>query len=152
MLFLSLRWREGSKMSFRSSAGLFPVLYRTTPLRVRLAGLSGAAGVALRTVLTRRELDELDDRVLADIGLSRGEAEKEARRAPWDLGPTRRFPRRLAPHRPGGMDALRTRLREMFRRRRSRRAISGLDRHMLKDIGISYAEAEFEANKPAWRP
>ena len=36
-------------------------------------------------------------------------------------------------------------------RRRSRRRIAGLDQQMLKDIGISYAEAEAEANKPFWR-
>ncbi len=31
------------------------------------------------------------------------------------------------------------------------RSIAQLDSHMLKDIGVSLAEAEAEANKPFWR-
>lgn len=137
-------------MSIRSSAGLFPALYGHTPLRVRLAGVRASVGVALRTVLTRRALGELDDRALADIGLSRGEAEKEARRVPWDVEPPRRFPSRPGPHRQGRAEILRLHIREALRRRRSRQAITDLDARMLKDIGVSYAEAEFEANKPFW--
>jgi uncharacterized protein YjiS (DUF1127 family) len=38
-----------------------------------------------------------------------------------------------------------------WRRHRSRQRISELDGHMLKDIGVSFAEAEAEANKPFWR-
>jgi uncharacterized protein YjiS (DUF1127 family) len=38
------------------------------------------------------------------------------------------------------------------RRRRSRTALSLLNEHMLKDIGLTYAEAEREANKPFWQP
>jgi len=34
--------------------------------------------------------------------------------------------------------------------RRSRRALSGLDDHLLADIGISRAEAEAEARRPDW--
>ena len=41
-------------------------------------------------------------------------------------------------------------VRTAWRRRRTRRAIVGLDRFLLKDIGVSYAEAEAEANKPFW--
>jgi uncharacterized protein YjiS (DUF1127 family) len=41
-------------------------------------------------------------------------------------------------------------VRAAWRRHRTRRAISGLDRFLLKDIGVSYAEAEAEANKPFW--
>ncbi len=44
------------------------------------------------------------------------------------------------------------RLREWRRRRRSRTFLSQLDDHILKDIGITYAEAEREANKPFWLP
>ena len=43
------------------------------------------------------------------------------------------------------------RIRAAWRRYRSRQHISGLDSHMLKDIGVTYAEAEAEANKPFWR-
>lgn len=34
---------------------------------------------------TRRLLAEMDDRLLADIGIGRGEALTEASRAPWDI-------------------------------------------------------------------
>jgi uncharacterized protein YjiS (DUF1127 family) len=42
-------------------------------------------------------------------------------------------------------------LRAAWRRYRSRQSIAQLDGHMLKDIGVSFAEAEAEANKPFWR-
>jgi uncharacterized protein YjiS (DUF1127 family) len=42
-------------------------------------------------------------------------------------------------------------LRAAWGRHRSRRRIAQLDPQMLKDIGVSYAEAEAEANKPFWR-
>ncbi len=35
---------------------------------------------------TRRLLGEMDDRMLADIGIGRGDALMEASRAPWDVG------------------------------------------------------------------
>jgi len=38
-----------------------------------------------------------------------------------------------------------------YRRHRSRAALARFDAHQLKDIGISWSEAEFEANKPFWR-
>ncbi len=41
-------------------------------------------------------------------------------------------------------------VRTAWRRRRTRHAIVGLDKFLLKDIGVSYAEAEAEANKPFW--
>jgi uncharacterized protein YjiS (DUF1127 family) len=42
-------------------------------------------------------------------------------------------------------------MRASWRRYRSRQNIAQLDSHMLKDIGVSFAEAEAEANKPFWR-
>ena len=42
-------------------------------------------------------------------------------------------------------------IRSAWRRHRSRQRIADLDGHMLKDIGVSSAEAEAEANKPFWR-
>ena len=44
------------------------------------------------------------------------------------------------------------RLREWRRRQRSRTFLVQLDDHLLKDIGVTYAEAEREANKPFWLP
>jgi uncharacterized protein YjiS (DUF1127 family) len=41
-------------------------------------------------------------------------------------------------------------LRAAWRRQRTRRCLAELDAYMLKDIGVSYAEAEAEANKPFW--
>jgi uncharacterized protein YjiS (DUF1127 family) len=38
-----------------------------------------------------------------------------------------------------------------WRRHRSRVRIATLDAHLLRDIGVTYAEAENEANKPFWR-
>ena len=43
-------------------------------------------------------------------------------------------------------------LRKVSRRRRSRVELSGLDDYLLRDIGMTRAEAEFEANKPFWLP
>jgi uncharacterized protein YjiS (DUF1127 family) len=42
-------------------------------------------------------------------------------------------------------------VRAAWRRYRSRQGIAQLDGHILKDIGVSFAEAEAEANKPFWR-
>jgi len=44
----------------------------------------------LRAVRTRRDLAAMDDRMLADIGLSRADALREAGRRPWDLAERRR--------------------------------------------------------------
>ena len=40
-----------------------------------------------RVVTTRRMLAEMDDRMLADIGISRAQAAFEADRLPWDTEP-----------------------------------------------------------------
>jgi len=37
-------------------------------------------------------------------------------------------------------------------RSRQRRALMKLDDRMLRDIGIARSEAEYEADKPFWRP
>jgi uncharacterized protein YjiS (DUF1127 family) len=39
----------------------------------------------------------------------------------------------------------------MWQRHRSRQRITRLDSDILKDIGVSFSEAEAEANKPFWR-
>jgi uncharacterized protein YjiS (DUF1127 family) len=43
-------------------------------------------------------------------------------------------------------------LREALRRRRTRRLLAELDDRMLRDIGVSRDEAEYESNKPFWLP
>ena len=40
-----------------------------------------------RALQTRRQLAEMDDRMLRDIGISRVDALREADRLPWDLIP-----------------------------------------------------------------
>ena len=42
-------------------------------------------------------------------------------------------------------------LREWRRRSRERAELAELDDRMLKDIGLSRADAEFLSNKPFWR-
>ncbi|HEY1931824.1 MAG TPA: DUF1127 domain-containing protein [Acetobacteraceae bacterium] len=56
------------------------------------------------------------------------------------------FPHRR-PRRAAGLGGS---MHAAWRRWRTRRAIAGLDGLTLKDIGVSYAEAEAEANKPFW--
>jgi uncharacterized protein YjiS (DUF1127 family) len=63
-----------------------------------------------------------------------------------------REPARLQPHLfPTPQKSSWSTLRRTWRRYRSRRHIVRLDGHLLKDIGVSFAEAEAEANKPFWR-
>ncbi len=115
--------------------------------RIRSAASLTAFGLALRHAVTRRELAELDERMLADIGITRSEAMAEAARTPWDHGTRREQPRR----RPRRFAATWQGLYAAWRRHATRQHICDLDAHALKDIGVSYAEAEAEANKPFWR-
>ncbi len=43
------------------------------------------------------------------------------------------------------------RVQEAWRRYRSRQALAQLDARLLRDIGVTFAEAENEVNKPFWR-
>ena len=47
--------------------------------------------------------------------------------------------------------ALFDRLATWNERRRQRRALEALPDHLLSDIGISRADADYEAEKPFWR-
>jgi uncharacterized protein YjiS (DUF1127 family) len=100
--------------------------------------------------VSRRDLVELEPRLLEDIGISQRQALTEGGRAPWDIKPA-------APQRRNGggggdkLTALRTNLRAALRRWRTRQRISQLDQHALRDIGVTYAEAEREANKGFWQ-
>jgi len=44
-----------------------------------------------------------------------------------------------------------TTIRKAWGRYRTRQRIAYLDSHLLQDIGVSFADAEAEANKPFWR-
>jgi uncharacterized protein YjiS (DUF1127 family) len=56
-------------------------------LRPRLAAVAKQFGArfrrALRVMATRPDASRLDDRMLADLGISRAQAQFEASRAPW---------------------------------------------------------------------
>lgn len=64
--------------------------FLTTARRAVRPSLFGLVRTALHAAASRRQLAQLDDRMLADIGLGRAEAIAEADRAPWDLAPRRR--------------------------------------------------------------
>ena len=55
----------------------------------RVADLAGRTGHALRiwlrSLVTRQGLSDIDDRMLADLGISRAQADFELSRAPWSL-------------------------------------------------------------------
>ena len=70
----------------RSPSG--PARVPGRPVRPSLAQRVLARLAAMRRARrTRRLLAEMDDRLLSDIGIGRGEALTEASRAPWDIGP-----------------------------------------------------------------
>jgi len=79
----------------------------------------------------------------------------EPPRAPWFGVPGMRGdaspgePPRASPGAQPRADLWAT-LRAAWRRQRTRRCLVELDARTLKDIGVSYAEAEAEANKPFW--
>lgn len=56
----------------------------------RREGFSGWLRRLQQAAESRRQLAQMDARMLADIGISRAEALEEAARAPWDLSPRRR--------------------------------------------------------------
>jgi len=73
-------------------------------------------------------------------------------------GPWPNF-RGIPPRTPGvphagvpGRASLWAMVRAAWRRQWTRRCLARLDAHALKDIGVSYAEAEAEVNKPFWVP
>lgn len=49
------------------------------------AAAAGWLLASLRVASERRTLKSLDERMLGDIGISRGDAEREAKRRFWDL-------------------------------------------------------------------
>ncbi len=61
-----------------------PYIDLTAPLRVLRFGLARLQAVR-QAVRERRALAQMDERMLADIGLSRAQAEVEINRKPWDI-------------------------------------------------------------------
>jgi uncharacterized protein YjiS (DUF1127 family) len=57
------------------------------------------------------------------------------------------FPHRLT----GFLSGVGAVLREWRRRRNGRLELARLDERMLRDIGLTHADAEYEMNKPFWR-
>jgi uncharacterized protein YjiS (DUF1127 family) len=107
-----------------------------------------------RVVVTRAELADVETRMLRDVGLSREDARAEQQRAPWDTAPRHPYRRRKQPKPPfpsSRTEAARAWLRDAWRRHRSRQMLAGMDAATLRDVGLTYAEAEMEANKPFWR-
>ncbi len=51
---------------------------------------------------------------------------------------------------PPGRHSLLARLRLAITLRRHRRQLREMDRHLLRDIGLTEAEARMEAEKPFW--
>ena len=62
---------------------------RRPSLRHVLADAVATLGAMMRARATRRLLADMDDRLLADIGVGRGDALHEARRPMWDLAQRR---------------------------------------------------------------
>jgi uncharacterized protein YjiS (DUF1127 family) len=60
--------------------------------------------------------------------------------------------RQASPHRLSGfLNGVRAALREWRRRRNGRLELARLDERMLRDIGVTRFDAEYEINKPFWR-
>jgi uncharacterized protein YjiS (DUF1127 family) len=58
---------------------------RVRPVRARARAFWARLVLMRRAAETRRELGTLNPRLLADIGITRAEAAREADRWPWDL-------------------------------------------------------------------
>ena len=70
-------------MAIRSTLSFGSLVRPTVAAKAPRPGL----WVMLRAIWTRRQLAEMDDRMLRDIGISRVDALQEADRLPWDLTP-----------------------------------------------------------------
>lgn len=97
--FIDIHHHQATKEIFRSNFVMEMVMAandRTSALLAAHFSMAGAGAQARPTMLERlcavlqvaderRRLASLDDRLLRDIGISRGDAEGEASRPFWDL-------------------------------------------------------------------
>ncbi len=65
------------------------IVSRNAPVRAWARAIWARLTLMRRVAETRRELGTLNPRLLADIGVTRAEASREAERWPWDVGPDR---------------------------------------------------------------
>jgi uncharacterized protein YjiS (DUF1127 family) len=65
----------------------FPSAAAPHPRATAAGGWLGFLAGMVETIETRRILAGLDDRMLADIGISRADALREGERRPWDVAP-----------------------------------------------------------------
>ena len=102
-----------------------------------------------------------EDRVTQPVYRPAGNVPAWKRRTKAELSPaTFRCPDQIpqetrvqvAPRRLGGfLSGARVALREWRRRRNGRLELARLDERMLRDIGLTRVDAEYEINKPFWR-
>ena len=105
-----------------------------------LTALWRVAAARLSGDTIRRDMGWLEKRQLSADALDQGASPGIPRRGG---GGTPRGPKQGS-HTAGWVQTA-------WRRYRSRQRIARLDGHALRDIGVTYAEAEAEANKPFWR-
>lgn len=74
-----------TSLTATTRAGSATLPHLTTAARWAWRRFKRAYAVALREETSRRNLKVLDDRMLADIGISRAQAHFEADRKPWHL-------------------------------------------------------------------
>lgn len=66
-------------------AGVRPASGFGGVVQAALAGAWSTLRVWARILRTRQDLAEMDDRMLADLGISRAQADFQLNRAPWTL-------------------------------------------------------------------
>ena len=74
-------------MTNHDNATYFRAVTQPDNIWLRRPTWSDAMRWAMLVIRSRATLASMDDRLLADVGLSRGDALHEASRKPWDLTP-----------------------------------------------------------------